>query len=649
MEKVMTSLGEHPKENCRFINGEYYLIGDINVENSGDVYLINNRFVRFVTGKIVFNHSVNQYQLRNSSIVEGVVKFDGNEAVKGFFDPAKSNLTTIITLLNGERLYAIDETKIPLSYREVISKGEYAHISKYEASDFIKLKSVSQKYKESLSYDSKGITDRYSENFRRNYNPKISADIEKYAKSIGDLTFGLEFETVKGVIPDNKLAALPLIPLRDGSIQGLEYVTIPLSGKIGIQAVIDSVKELEKRTEYDDSCALHLHIGNVPRTPEFITAFYKLISHHQDEMFSMFPLYKKYNFGVKRKSYSKPFPVNLINPQIHPNIDVKNRESIIAGFTPIFDYLAESATFAEYGNDLNNVGGHPRDPGGNAKWNINTRYYAVNFIPLIFGNHQTIEFRIHTPTYDIAKILDFLFMCSYLINYTIKNTSKILSNPKFLNSRNLSQLLVEHVINGTNVDNSTKTTLSSEMENYVYSRINSTYKQNSEGNVRGDENKIRFNTYLNLNGLHPSKPLEIAKGVRRDNDSNRESRFFSKGMMPKPKRTDGARFDSAMSASIASLDAVLESDMQGFIETAPLKFTTMGTYGSVKFPERKPNSNPLEESFKALQLDLQNRHAGISESIIDIDASTYYKKYGHANLVDKVIEEVIKEQSTNEW
>lgn len=513
MEKVMTSLGECPKDKCRLINGTYYLIGDINIEDSGEVYLVNNRFVRFLTGKLVFNHSTKQYQLRNSSLIEGVVRFDGNEAVKGFFDLSTSNLSTIITLINGDKSYVIDESIIPLSYREVISKGEYAHISRYKAREFAKLKLVDQKYKESLSYDSKGITGVYSDLFKKNYNPIICPYIESYAKSIGDLTFGLEFETIKGVIPENKLKSLPLIPLRDGSIQGLEYVTIPLNGKIGIQAIIDSVKELNKRTEYDDSCALHLHIGNVPRTPEFITAFYKLTAHYQDEMFAMFPLYKKYNFGVKRKNYSKPFPVNLISPQISPKINVKNSKEVIDGFSPIFDYLAEVAKFRDYGNDLANVGGHPKDPGGNAKWNITTRYYAVNFIPLIFGNHQTIEFRIHTPTYDTAKILNFLFMCSYLINYTIKNTSAILESSTFFNNNSLSSLLESHIMYNINADSSTKRVLISEMQNYISCRLDRTYRQNSEGNIRGNENLIKFNTMLNLTGnkTYDHSPLQLSK------------------------------------------------------------------------------------------------------------------------------------------
>ena len=78
MEIVTTELGSYPKDKCRLIDNVYYLIGDINIENSGEVYLINNRFVRFMTGKIVFNHSVKQYQLKNSSLIEGIISFNKN-------------------------------------------------------------------------------------------------------------------------------------------------------------------------------------------------------------------------------------------------------------------------------------------------------------------------------------------------------------------------------------------------------------------------------------------------------------------------------------------------------------------------------------------------------------------------------------------
>ena len=86
------------------------------------------------------------------------------------------------------------------------------------------------------------------QNFDYYYKPLFNNNVQNLSLLFKDLTFGLEFETTNGIIPSSKLNCLPLLPLRDGSINGLEYVTIPLQGVKGLQAVVDSAIELNKRT-----------------------------------------------------------------------------------------------------------------------------------------------------------------------------------------------------------------------------------------------------------------------------------------------------------------------------------------------------------------------------------------------------------------
>ena len=43
-------------------------------------------------------------------------------------------------------------------------------------------------------------------------------------------TFGIEFETAGGFLPQHRLYELGLIPLRDGSITGIEFATVVLKG-----------------------------------------------------------------------------------------------------------------------------------------------------------------------------------------------------------------------------------------------------------------------------------------------------------------------------------------------------------------------------------------------------------------------------------
>ena len=64
-------------------------------------------------------------------------------------------------------------------------------------------------------------------------------------------------------------------------------------------------------------------------------------------------------------------------------------------------------------------------------------------IPLIFGNKQTVEFRIHTPTYDINKIMAFIFLNAILVNYTINNQERILNNT--LNIGSLENIIFSYM------------------------------------------------------------------------------------------------------------------------------------------------------------------------------------------------------------
>lgn len=428
-KKLVTTINNEllPISQCRVYNKKYYKIGNINVENSGDCYKIDNKYYRVETGQIVFNHTINEYCLKNNNLIYGLIQ--NNE--KGYFENNKNKVKIFDE--NNNTIYAIDQKVLNdnLNYREELSTGDFKHISLLKAKDFNKIKLPSKDYKFSLPYDSKGITEKYINIYNNLYDSKISYEIEDLSKIIEDLTFGLEFETTVGYVPPRITNKLGLIPLRDGSITGIEYVTVPLSGSKGLQTIEDIVKELQNRTKYDYKCSLHLHLGNIPRTKEFILAFFKLSLFLQDEIFSMFPFYKKYNLGLKNKNYSKPYSTFYLLNKMDNVIDDSN---IDKNFSVLFDYLASQSEnyFSEvFNNNLENVKCHPQDISGNQKWNIVNRYYFHNFIPLIFGNKQTIEFRIHTPTYDIYKIYMFLAINSILVNFTINNQKDILSNSNF--------------------------------------------------------------------------------------------------------------------------------------------------------------------------------------------------------------------------
>lgn len=486
-EKIVTTvLGEEVSiSQCRKFNKEWYKIGNPEVEDSGQCYLIDGKYYRSETNAIVYNFDLKRYVILNENLIEGVVNLDNDNIKFGYFNRNKNY--PFVFLKNGSKflLHNISLLDNNLEYREKLMDGNYYHIDVLPAKDFNKLFAPKLEYKHSLPYDSKGVINSNLEKYNQNYNPVINENVEQYSKILKGLSFGLEFETVAGFVPEYLLDNHGLIPLRDGSIAGIEYVTVPLEGAKGLQCVVDMLQMLNKRTSYDNkSCSLHLHIGNVPRTKEFITAFFKLTMKIQDEIYTMFPIYKKYNMGIKNKNYSEPLPVYKLLSELDPSIDSSN---INKNFNVIYKYLAMGQDFKQVGEDLNNVESHPNDPNGNQKWNIRTRYHIHNLVTLIFGNKKTIEFRVHTPTYDVNKIMAFIMMNSLLINFTIQHQDSILKDSRFLQNLDLLSIINNGLKNTKDIKSDNMFNMFS---NYFDYRKSYVQQQLLSGNIVGDESKI---------------------------------------------------------------------------------------------------------------------------------------------------------------
>ena len=479
-EMVITVSGEEvPRGNCRYIKGEYYKVGNPEIENSGDCYKVNGRFYRVNTGRIVYDHEVKSYVLNNDTIILGVIGFFGESLVTGHF--TKNTLKNVTLVTKDSDTYTViseDIVNKNRAYRYCISEDTYYHITELKAKLFYKLKQVDENYKRTLNYDCREIIDRYTNEYNKN-NLEVSSGLESLAKALKGLTFGAEFETTLGNVPQKYTGPLGLIPLRDGSVAGLEYATIPLSGGKGLAALLKSSEVLNKFTTYDNNCSLHLHIGNVPRTKEFFLAMFKTLCLLQDSVFDLFPIYKKYNFGVKRKNYTKPFPATNLLAQMDSKITPNN---IDTNFDVLYRFLSMGQSFEAVGNNLDNVKSHPSDPRGTSKWNIKSRYYWVNLIPLLFGNKQTIEFRIHTPTTDKNKVLAYLFTCSAIVNFVKTNSATIISG-NTLDTTNLYDIVHSEYGN-------LPKRFSTVLVNYLDNRRRMTLTENSKGNIIGDEEAI---------------------------------------------------------------------------------------------------------------------------------------------------------------
>jgi hypothetical protein len=234
----------------------------------------------------------------------------------------------------------------------------------------------------------------------------------------------VELESYDGKIPERHLKRLGLIALRDGSlrhggVKPYEYTTIPLAGDKGINTLIDSIEVYKKYTEISDNCALHIHLGNFPRTKEYTVAIYRLMLLIQDELYSIFPMvYQDTSmFRFKQKSYCAPLK----------DLGFKITSDYEFNFDKIYNYYVDGSDERFQGFGKVN---HPYDREAHRKWNIRLRYKNCNIIPLIWGKAGTIEYRLHPPTQNVHKIINWLFIIN-AINKFAELNSKDLANFEF--------------------------------------------------------------------------------------------------------------------------------------------------------------------------------------------------------------------------
>jgi len=239
----------------------------------------------------------------------------------------------------------------------------------------------------------------------------IPFPISKYVK----YTFGLEFETSVGIIPEELCFRDGLIPLRDGSISGNEYSTVVLSGNKGFNLLYQQLKTLRKYTRFDKECSLHIHLGGFPLIPEKILSLYNLCYALQKELQMVLPKYTFYTsrYKASQKDYCKLLPSAF----------------------DTFDKYYSAFVGRKFLGDLHQ--GHPNDVERARKWQIHERYYWANLLNLIcYKVNKTMEFRMLRPTYNLEKILFWIYIFNAIMQFAEKH-----------NVTSKAALNMEHVLN----------------------------------------------------------------------------------------------------------------------------------------------------------------------------------------------------------
>ena len=457
-----------PSNLCvKFKDGTYYERGVtcFKIQNLDDT-IKNGRdwqWHRIDNGLIAFNADSGEWDLitrlqQKRNIVKGIYNDKGD---KGYFtfDVHKTVHLREDGLGTSSYTPCINyEVANALGYEDINYDGFYYDTSKLSKKELKDV--VSRKPKAKYQFDDtiENSTKAYGANegnkafikILKHYNSTdnnidITSNDSYLSSFVREFTIGAEFETASGFVPERYCYKYGIMPLRDGSIGGYEYTTIPLFGEKGIATLRGICNVLTKRTTLNANCSFHLHLGGYEKTPESIVALYKLILMIQDDLVDMFPQYKSNGpaYLGTEKNYCKKLPqLELLDSLIFVDKDDTYDTRVInGGLNEIFKFLTapergdhsidwDRATPMGKGYNLN-AHTHPLDPGNQAKWNIKARYYIISLIPFIFSSKQTVEFRLHTASNNKTKVMNWLFICAAILKFAKKHQKEILSHTKF--------------------------------------------------------------------------------------------------------------------------------------------------------------------------------------------------------------------------
>ena len=424
--KTVTGKLEY-KANCRKIKDAYHILGE-------DCHFVNNTWYRVESGMIVKNYTTDKWILKSEAknLVNGVVGMDKDNFVLGYFQPNPIENVEVQDSNTGARYMAMNLAVIPNSI-EHISTGLYlVNSGASVALDARKIRNCMDN--KNKGYNIEDNADEYSSKVKvfNAYKLPINRDVAKYSKLLGDITFGLELECIRGYLPNNIQYQTGTVVCRDGSLhdadgsQGPEFTTIPLTGAKGVQAVINLCKELTKRTHIDKHCSLHVHIGNVPTSRLFLVSLYKLGTMIQDELFSIFPYYKndEREYAGKDKNYCQKLQVIQKNSLKHMDKEYYT-PYVNDGYYRIFNFLSGGKAFPCKNINRTNKH-HPKQH----KWERHARYYWLNLMNTIFSTRNTVEFRLHSGTTNAQKSITWLFICNAIVKTAIARSGDILSGKK---------------------------------------------------------------------------------------------------------------------------------------------------------------------------------------------------------------------------
>lgn len=400
MKKVIKFNGEEAfRKDCRKIKGQFY-------EKNVDCFLIDGKWNRIDNGLIAFDHTLQKWVRINEFLHKGYLE----DGCVGYF----SHHDDIVKA--GSNIFFNEMAADNAGYKPSINS------EKWVPKDRVEKKAINAKYgKLPYNMNSDAIY-----NLTEKYNELFNKDIKDVylRKFLEGYKFGFEFETNNGYIRVKELQKHGIAPLLDGSLrwpdgtEPYEFTTIPYQGTKGVASLMSFCDVLDTHCTFNTKCSVHVHISGYPIDRISVMALYKLLYDIETDVFKMFPAYKKDpNLIGQGKNYCNQLP------NIFRNIDI--RKLGYKNYTnALSSRMFRALTDRDLSDEWNYANGLELFAHTN-KWNIPGRYRWVNLIPLLFSNYNTVEFRIHEPTFDKGSIVNWLIFCITLLKYAENNTDNI--------------------------------------------------------------------------------------------------------------------------------------------------------------------------------------------------------------------------------
>lgn len=336
-----------------------------------------------------------------------------------YTDPHNTNRLTILyysvtkgettTVLQAYTLYKL----LPIElYQESMLNGSFYHLNtklpnKVKIARYRKAYAIkSSKY---FDYTSKQEVARTTEE-----NFKFGIKSPSYKITEGKkYSFGVELETILGVMPAHLDDELNYEAVHDGSLKGpngeepmgAEYVTGVLVGDTGFLQLKRLCNELTKRCKVDKRCGVHVHIGGMEFNKAKIVYLYKLLLMLEKDIFAMLPPSRRKNEYCRTL---KPINLNFVETDFKSAIDY---DILIENYhNKIMEFLSYSGLSPRVSKKFDHPLGHKC-----GYKHETARYCWANFIPAVFNTRRngiyTFEFRPYAGTTSYEKIKYWILIC----------------------------------------------------------------------------------------------------------------------------------------------------------------------------------------------------------------------------------------------